>query len=808
MIIYYIISSGTINQKTGSVYIDYYDLDELKQKISQDSNTSLYEINSLQNKYGSVYNIYDFEVGNSIYVNLKTFDDYYYDDIYNDSNQQIENIFEKYKYDDIYNNFNQENEKEKLEKDLSDIKFNYSNLNKKYQNLESQFNKNKNKITQLENQNNKNINKITLLENQNNSNQKQINNLIRNNKNLNNELQREKEIRTQKEQNYKKMKSAFEKSMQTIENKNIEESKKYIEKYIANVFLKEFEVEKEKKSEFKNSLTSRMQTFTQEFMTFCHKFINSFKSNTDKIIKEFDVKDNNPIEHINFIVIGKAGVGKSSFINESLLLSKNKRAKEGDGISVTKESILYSSDKLKMVRMWDTRGLDYNITQEFILNEVKRIVEDGLKKGPDHYINIILYCTSGNRFQNEDGQLIYEIMKLYPSDNLPVVITQLQAYFKKRAQEMEGTIRNVLDNYLDHKIVQKIEIKSIVARDFFDEDSRHLFKAYGIPELLRLSFDIMGRSISSATCKKLSRDIENLCKDFVDKKILYMQNIFKYEMEILEIAKSLFVEELDEDDDYFSNKKDKKIELSECSMYRKIENPNYFVQNFCKIMTDKFIDIFNNLDNGNTQLNEINIEIKENMQQKNIPNKDKKQEKKEEEEKDVKDKPAVAFLIEERLEKLRKTIDEASNKTFEKIYKNRYQNYLMDLQREQSVKNKEFNDNSQIINVLTVEKNFKEKLFTYFKNEFFKIFFCIILKLFMNNLNDILVMNVQKELKENENVQKIISQKAENSLKRITEQLKKNLISELDEFMREKRDKMKKNKKANEFDNENVDFAF
>ena len=287
-----------------------------------------------------------------------------------------------------------------------------------------------------------------------------------------------------------------------------------------------------------------------------------------------------------------------------------------------------------------------------------------------------------------------------------------------------------------------------------------------------------------------------------------MQNIFKYEMEILELAKSLFVEELDEDDDYFSNKKDKKIELSECSMYRKIENPNYFVQNFCKIMTDKFIDIFNNLDNGNTQLNEINIEIKENMQQKNIPNKDKKQEKKEEEEKDVKDKPAVAFLIEERLEKLRKTIDEASNKTFEKIYKNRYQNYLMDLQREQSVKNKEFNDNSQIINVLTVEKNFKEKLFTYFKNEFFKIFFCIILKLFMNNLNDILVMNVQKELKENENVQKIISQKAENSLKRITEQLKKNLISELDEFMREKRDKMKKNKKVNEFDNENVDFAF
>ena len=50
----------------------------------------------------------------------------------------------------------------------------------------------------------------------------------------------------------------------------------------------------------------------------------------------------------------------------------------------------------------------------------------------------------------------------------------------------------------------------------------------------------------------------------------------------------------------------------------------------------------------------------------------------------------------------------------------------------------------------------------------------------MNNLKNILIMNYQKELKENEIVQKIINQKAENSLKSITDKLKQNLISELD----------------------------
>ena len=68
---------------------------------------------------------------------------------------------------------------------------------------------------------------------------------------------------------------------------------------------------------------------------------------------------------------------------------------------------------------------EYKTNQKFILNEVKRLVDDGLKKGPDHFINIILY--TGDRFQDEDGQLIQEIMKIYPFDNLPIIITQLKA---------------------------------------------------------------------------------------------------------------------------------------------------------------------------------------------------------------------------------------------------------------------------------------------------------------------------------------------------------------------------------------------
>ena len=352
-------------------------------------------------------------------------------------------------------------------------------------------------------------------------------------------------------------------------------------------------------------------------MNFCQGFLNSFKSNTDKIVLEFDIKEIEPIEHINIIAIGKIGIGKSTLINECLLLPENKRAKEGKGLSVTSESNVYISDKLNMIRMWDTQGLDDKVSRKDILNEIKRLVDMGLDKGPDYYINIILYCTTGFRFQNEDGQLIYDIMKIYPLDNLPVVITQLQSFDKDEAKQMEKIIRGILNNYLEHQIVEKIEIKNVVARDKEIKDAGVILKAYGIPELLKLTFDIMGRSISSATCDRISKNIKKLCKDFMDKKIAYVQKLFNNEMEILEVAKSLFIidQEKDIDDNHLDDENEK--ELSELNIYKNIENQNYFVDNFITSMRDKFINIFNNIETGNMPLDNKEENENDNNHQEN-----------------------------------------------------------------------------------------------------------------------------------------------------------------------------------------------
>ena len=653
----------------------------------------------------------------------------------------------------IFNHLNSKNNR--LRERLEDYESNVRYLESDYKYLQQKYNR---EIDYMKNNYNN-------LQQQNENNERQINYLSE----QNNKLIREKKEEEEKKINFQK---TFNNDMNLIKNNNLNKSKNYISNFIINEFVKQFEKETIKQNSFTKSLTDYMKKFSLEFMTYNQYFIQSFKVNSQNIIKNYKVYENKTsINHINFIVIGKAGTGKSSFINESLLLTRNKRAKEGEGVSVTEKSNLYCSDKLKMIRMWDTQGIDYNITQEKILNEVKRIVDEGLEKGPDHYINIILYCTCGNRFQEEDGQLIHKIMKLYPMDNLPVIITQLQSYFKEDSKRMEIIIRKILSNYLENKIVEKIEIKSLIARD--KQVDGMIFKAYGIPELLKCSFDIMGRSITSATFKKFSEDIENMCKKYVDVKIDFIQKIFKDENEILEIAKDKYI---DDSDKYFINEEKKYKNLGKNNIYNKITQQNYFINNFIKIMSSKFIDIYNNLNNANISINNNN-----------------------------KEKPLVLIFILDRLQILQKILNDNSTQIFEKIYKELFNELLSDLHLQQSSRKKQFNVNYDVIDSYEINQNFKNELFQFFKDEFFKYFFCLILKLFKENLQNILIDNYKKELKENEEMTKIINEKAEFSLKFVTNKLKNDLLEEIDKYYPKDNEIKLKPKNKKDF---NVDFNF
>ena len=90
------------------------------------------------------------------------------------------------------------------------------------------------------------------------------------------------------------------------------------------IYINFFE-KKEGKKKSSKTLMQSFAKFTEEFMKQSDNYNLSFEQNSKKIIEQYDTKNNNiSIEHINFILIGPVGVGKSSFINQSLSLENNK----------------------------------------------------------------------------------------------------------------------------------------------------------------------------------------------------------------------------------------------------------------------------------------------------------------------------------------------------------------------------------------------------------------------------------------------------------------------------------------------------
>ena len=579
---------------------------------------------------------------------------------------------------------------------------------------------------------------------------------------LTKKIKDEENKKIKEKNNYKEYKLKFYQDKKIIESNIIEESKIFISKVIINDFYKPF-TKKEKKDSFTESLESKLFEFSQDLINKSKNFNSEFKENLQKIITNFNVNQNNKnIDHINIIVIGDAGTGKSTFINQALLLPENKKAKEGIGVSVTKKSELYVSDSLKTIRMWDTQGLDRKTKQENILKEVQRLVNEGLKEGPDHFINVIFYCTTGQRFQAEDGEFIREIMKLYPMDNLPVIITQLQAYFEEEAKEMEVKIREILLEYLEEHIVEKIDIKNVVSKD--KKEKKFEFKAYGIPELLRCAVNRMEKAFSSATFKNILQDIKELCRNYVEEKINFIENISKDEIEILDWSKSMFTDDLKK---YFQNDNNAQKNISQSNIYNNAEK-EYFTKNFVKILTSKFISIYNNINNTTYTF-------------------------------ENKDEPATTFK--EKFEKIYKNLNNLSDNYFNQyIYKEIKSKYVDELEKQQSIRSKEYNTIHDIIDRDEIEKNFKPKLFKFFENEFFKYFCCIIIKVFIGKLKEIIINKYEKDLKENEVMTKVLNQKAEYSLKTVTDRLREKLLKELDIYFPKK---IEENEKEEEINNKN-----
>ena len=187
-----------------------------------------------------------------------------------------------------------------------------------------------------------------------------------------------------------------------------------------------------------------------------NKFMNILNENSN--LKE--------LSQMNFLVMGTSGVGKSTLINE---LFGEHIAEEGAGQRCTTTRKRYESKKYPF-SFTDSMGTE--LGEGHNLEDVEKDTLDEINNklnsnNPNEHIHGIIYCTTSNRFFEDELQLIQKIREKYDGKKLPIIIVYTKASDDKDAEAIKIAINNFLEKY-NEKIsngIFDIEFIKVMARE-------------------------------------------------------------------------------------------------------------------------------------------------------------------------------------------------------------------------------------------------------------------------------------------------------------------------------------------------------
>ena len=335
--------------------------------------------------------------------------------------------------------------------------------------------------------------------------------------------------------------------------------------FIARIFNENKEIER-KQNEALNSFNHRKDEFIYSFqkqlerdfsknINFCKGEINynyeNFNLELDKYIDKitkiensdnlFNFRVNNYLEklsgkmnklevnHLNILLVGPSGVGKSCLINSILKLENNNKAETQITKPTTKDFKTYESNKIQNIRLIDSRGLEkgnYNV--DALVKEITNYIEDQeLKGNPDNYVHCIWYCITGTRFEDIEEETLLKLSSIYDDSKLPIIVVYTQAIIPAYYDAINKEI---------NKIKQNIEYLPVLAQDMKLSDGT-LIKSYNLDLLLYKSLEksknAVYSSVFSAIRKIVKNEIDlqintniNTIKNKINKRISSVKNSF------------------------------------------------------------------------------------------------------------------------------------------------------------------------------------------------------------------------------------------------------------------------------------------
>ena len=400
--------------------------------------------------------------------------------------------------------------------------------------------------------------------------------------------------------NDKEFQELWDKEMNTFNEIEIHKLKK-----IFNEFSKECDDLDEKI--YEDEISELNSLFEKEKKDIVSDYIIDFISSN---IIEKKIKD---INYLNILCLGKTQIGKTTLINEILFLDDDKKGLTGGKAkSTTMKDTTYTSDKLKHIRITDTRGIEVgnfsleNFTEHY-LNKMKENTKYG---NYNELIHCIWYCVSGNVLNDDEMNAIQQINSLFNEYKVPIIFVYLRPININDIDLLEKETSKINDNFIavqSINYVKKCDKKK--DRNCFQEKID--IEKRGMDELLemtrKLALEGIKNSVSSRTSFYLIEKIEKMFDERFEQKSEEFVNLLKGIEDYLNNGKTtisskniddarkkniLKIFEIIEETLYYSNKKKQLPKEGKEIIYsiqNKIENRYY------KLFDKLYFEHLNNL---------------------------------------------------------------------------------------------------------------------------------------------------------------------------------------------------------------------
>ena len=140
-----------------------------------------------------------------------------------------------------------------------------------------------------------------------------------------------------------------------------------------------------------------------------------------KALEEAQIK----LGHLNVLIAGRSGVGKSTLINA---IFEGNFAKTGQGRPVTQEIKEYTKKGIPL-SIFDTRGLEMAKYVQIIEDLKSFLAERAQSIDPNQHIHVAWVCIQEGSDRVEEAEI--NLVKMLKDRNIPVIAVITKIRFKK-----------------------------------------------------------------------------------------------------------------------------------------------------------------------------------------------------------------------------------------------------------------------------------------------------------------------------------------------------------------------------------------